>query len=199
MIYISYATKNTPYVKVAEDYLIPTLKKFNLPYDIAYPENKHSWQANTHMKATIIKQMLLKHKQAIICLDADATIERPPILFKELNDYDIGVHFLDWYRFWKGIEGQYRRHLLSGTMYLNYNEKVLQLLDEWIKENNSNVRWEQRNLEEVLKRTKILLKIYKLPVEYCTIIKFDGKPPDYIKSPVILHHQASRIHKRNIK
>ena len=34
IIYISYATKNTPYKKEMETYLLPSLKKFNLDYDI---------------------------------------------------------------------------------------------------------------------------------------------------------------------
>jgi len=98
MIIISYATKNTPYEKVINTYLLPGLKKWGLKYDIEYPEDKGSWQANTHLKAEFIKRMILKHKQAVVFLDADATIEKYPNLFFKLEQekYDISYHELDW-------------------------------------------------------------------------------------------------------
>lgn len=188
MIYISYATRGN-YEKVMNEYLLPSLKRLYLYYDIKIVENLGTWAKNTNYKAEFIKKMLLKHKQSVIFLDADATIERNPFLFPTLKDYDIAYHELDWDLQYKKNSG--KKELLSGTLFLNYNEKVLQLLDEWIKENNSNARWEQQNLKNVLIQNKDI-KIYKLPVEYCTVVNYDGKVPDYVKKPVILHHQISR-------
>jgi hypothetical protein len=198
MIYISYYTKNTPYEKVMKKYLLPTLKKFKLPYDIEGIINLGSWQKNTHIKAKFIKKMLLKHKQPVIFLDADATIEREPVLFETLKDYDIAVHYFDWMKFWRGVKNSPKRETLSGTMYLNYNKNVLNFLDKWIEINDKNTRWEQKNMKEALAICGNKLKIYDLPIQYVAIIKFNGKVPNYIKNPVIIHHQASRKYKRKV-
>ena len=200
MIYISYATKNTPYIKVLEKYLHPSLHKWNLHHDIQYIDDRGSWTANTHYKATFIKKMLLKHKQAVCFLDSDASIEDYPTLLM-VGDiyckYDIGLHYLDWYKFWRKIDGQKKREVLSGTLYLNYNEKVLQFLDEWIKENKKNTSWEQKNMQWVLRSWKQKLRMYPLPPEYCCIVLPNEKIPYYYltEKPVILHHQVSRKYK----
>ncbi|KKL83633.1 hypothetical protein LCGC14_1972810, partial [marine sediment metagenome] len=46
MIYVSFVSKNTKYEEVIKKYLIPSLIKWNLPYDIEYIENKGSWRNN---------------------------------------------------------------------------------------------------------------------------------------------------------
>lgn len=196
ILVVSYATKNTPYVQILESRLLPTLIKWGLNYDIEYPLDKGSWAKNTHMKAEFLKKMLLKHKQPIVFLDADATIERFPILFEQLEEYDISYHELNWYSFWRGIEGNPKREYLSGTLYLNYNPIIIDFLDAWIALNKRSTAWEQRNMQQILEKWKPRLKIYPLPIEYIAIKKRDGKVPDFIKEPVIVHWQASRKHRR---
>ena len=204
MIFISYYTKNTPYERVIKTHLLPSLKKWNLKYDIEAIEDQGNWQRNTHHKAKFIKKMLLKHKQPIVFLDADATIEDYPMLLDILDiyyNYDIALHYLDWYLLWRKQKENPKRETLSGTLYLRYNEKVLQFLDEWIEENNKNTIWEQRNMEKILTNWKDKLKVYDLPPEYCAIKLPNGQiPTHYVKEkPVILHHQVSRKYKNGQK
>jgi hypothetical protein len=198
MIFISYYTKKTPYEKVMKTYLLPSLKKWKLKYKIEGIKNLGNWQKNTHYKAKFIKKMLLKYKQPVIFLDADATIEKYPYLFWKLEElnYDIGLHYLDWYLFWRKQSGQMKREALSGTLFLNYNKKVLKFLDKWIKENNESTQWEQRNMEKILDR-QFYLKVYDLPPKYTCIKLRNGQIPiHYVKSPpVIIHHQVSRQYK----
>lgn len=195
IIYISYATLDTPYKSVIEKYLLPSLQRFNLSYDIVYPENRGSWQANTRIKAEIIKEMLLKHKCPVVSLDADATIHSYPALFDTLQDYDLGIHYLDKEAFWgKGKTGI---EALSGTLYLNYNERVLKLIDEWILENKNSDFLEQRNLQNVLAKNKDL-KIYTLPIQYVAIVGSNNQVPNFIKNPIIVHHQCSRLYKKRM-
>lgn len=208
MIFVSYYTKNTVYEGVMNEYLLPSLKRWKLKYNIEIINDLGNWQKNTHYKAEFCKKMLLKHKQSIIFLDADATIEEYPYLFNNIDyhrnssacfipGYDIALHYLDWYFFWRKIEGQKKREALSGTLYLNYNKKVLQFLDEWIEENKKNTSWEQKNMQWVLRNWKKKLTIYSLSPEYCCIILPDGEIPYYYlkEKPVILHHQVSRKYK----
>lgn len=200
--YISYYTENTPYKEVMESYLLPSLKLFNLNYDIEGIKNKGSWQANTHYKAMFCKQMLLKHKQPVVFLDADAIIKQNPILFETLDNYDIAYHILNWANFWHRQTDNPRRDVLNGTLFLNYNEKILEFLDKWIEQNNKNLQWEQKNMEQVIKDKVIELNIYNLPPEYCAIIGMDNKTIAdwYVKEePVIVHYQKSRKLKYQIR
>jgi hypothetical protein len=190
MLIISFATANTPYMGVISQFLIPSLKQLNLNYDIAYPPDAGHWLANTQLKPVIIKEMLLKHKQPLVYIDADATVEYYPTVFDTLQDYDIGVHYFDWYKFWKNQENNPKREILGGTIYFNYNEKVLEFMDEWIKLTTGYLN-DMLSLNVVLPRWEQKLKIFNLPIEYIAICK-TNQPPDWIKNPCIIHHQASR-------
>jgi len=197
MIYVSFVSKNTKYEEVIKKYLIPSLIKWNLPYDIEYIENKGSWRNNVLYKSYFIKKMLLKHKQSIISLDADAEIIKYPYLFEKLNDYDIGAHLLDWNSWYGHTNG--RKELLGGTLYFNYNPSVLKLIELWIKITKSTGNLPQRILENIVKDAKYL-KLFKLPVEYCYINTLpNGKAPLIKTNPVIVHYQASRTLRNNIK
>jgi len=199
MIIISYVTKNTPYVQVLEEHLLPSLKKWNLDYEIGYYEDRKSWAENTAIKSQFIKEMLLKHKEPVVFIDSDATIEKfPQLLFEIPKDIDLGYFHFSWWGHWRGVwdKPDEKLELLSGTMYFNYNEKVLALLDEWIKKVQENVQmWEQKTLEALV-YAKTDLNIYKLPAEYCCVLMQDNSIPKYITDPVIKHHQASRLYKR---
>lgn len=194
MIFVSYYTTGV-YEQVIQKYLLPSLKKWNLKYDIAEVKDRGDWQLNTQFKSKFIKGMLEEYKEDICFLDADATIEKyPELLFNIPDEYDIAMHLLDWQLMWRGIEGQDQRELLSGTMLLKYKENTLKLVDEWIRqiETNKSIK-EQKVLENILLNNKY--KYYDLPASYCTIKKFDGSIPEYIKEPIILHHQVSRLYK----
>jgi len=184
---------------VIEENLLPSLKKWNLPYDISYVKDFGSWALNTAYKSTLIKDMLLKHKEPVVFLDSDATIEKYPSLFFEIPDnVDLGYFHFSWWGHWRGIwdKPDEKLELLSGTMYFGFNDKVLKLIDEWILQVNNNLnKWEQKVLEEIV-YARNDLNIYKLPAEYCTVLMQDNSIPKYIKEPVITHHQASRKYKR---
>ena len=187
MVYVSFVSKNSPYEQVIKDFLLPTLIKFGLPYDIEYIENKGSWINNVQYKPIFLKNMLLKHKCPIVSLDADATIEKNPILFETLTDYDMGFHYLDW-RMWYN-KSYDKKELLGGTMYVNYNDKVLKFLDKWIAEQSKKIEYAQKVLQPLI-LTNIDLKIYELPLAYAFIdcTRF----PALKKEAVIIHHQVSR-------
>jgi len=192
MIFVSFVSKNTPYEKVVKDYLLPDLKKWNLNYEIDYIDNKGGWIDNVQYKPEFIKKMLLKYKCPIVSLDADATIEKNPVLFETLQDYDIGVHFLSWKMWYHKKEEKHE--LLGGTMYFNYNQKVLNLVDEWIKEQKSLKAYAQKVFQKVLPK-HCDIKLYNLPVEYCFIEC--SKFPKIRKNAVIVHHQVSRKYRNN--
>lgn len=195
---ISYYTEHTPYEQVAKDFIIPSCKKWNLDCDIQGIEDKGSWSANTAMKSSFIKEMLLKYKEPVTFLDADAKIVQFPYLLFQIKPYvDLAFHHFNWYGHWRNDwNNNSKIELLSGTMYWNYNKKILQLLDKWICKVNENIhKWEQKVLEEIV-YTRKDLTIANLPAEYCCVLMQDNSIPNYIKDPVIIHMQASRKYKR---
>ena len=187
MLIVGFATQESPYVNVINSMLIPSCAKFDIPCDCAFPPHRGTWLENEKLKPTVIKEMLLKHKCPVTYVDADATIEQYPLLLDDLSKYDLGVHYFDWYKFWRNVNGNTRRDILGGTIYFAYNEKVLQFIDSWIALNREDM--EGLNL---LLPARADLKIFPLPIEYCAIEKPDGKVPAWIVNPVIVHHQASR-------
>lgn len=197
MIYISYFTQGTVYEEVMNELLLPSLKKWKLKYDIQGIKNKGSWSLNTAMKSKFIIDMLNKHNDDVIFLDADATIEQKPILFNNISKkFDIACHYLDWGTWYKKTN---KKELLSGTILLRNNNKVKKLCKEWHENAINNSRWEQLILADILKERKDI-KVYELPLSYCYIKSLpNGKDPFVKLNPVILHHQVGRKYKRNIQ
>jgi hypothetical protein len=198
---ISYATKGI-YEEILNTHLLPTLKKYNLKYDIEIVENFKSWQSNTYFKATFIRNKLLQYKKDLIWIDVDATIEKyPTLLYNIPQEYDIALFYLDWYLHWRNKPNQIKRELISATMFFRYKPRVINLLNAWIKSNKKRIDtgvWEQKVFQDVLKQFSNI-KIYYLPVEYCAIEKHDKTLPTYIKDPVIIQHQCSRWCKYKVK
>ena len=194
IIYISYYTKNTPYEKVMNTHLKPSLERWNLIHDIEAVEDFGNWQKNTSYKAKFVLQKLLQHKKPVVFIDADATIEKHPSLFWEIpEDYDIAVHYQDWYKQWRNDPCGKRFDLLSGTVMFRYNERVLSLVRKWVERTKISTKWEQKVLQALTEENKDI-KVFKLPVTYCTVIMKKGEIPNYVKKEdvIILHHQASR-------
>ena len=187
-IVVSYYTKGTPYQKEAVK-LENSLMKHGIPYHIGAVPNRGSWQKNTHFKAIFIRNMLKEFIGVnIVFTDADSIFRTYPKLFEGL-DCDIAVHFRNW------KHGQ--NELLSGTIYLANNEKVCQLIDDWIRINRKNpIIWEQQNLQRAVNSRKHILSLSYLPMEYCCI--FDDEKRKFCK-PVIEHFQASRKYRHVIK
>lgn len=202
---VSYYTCDTPYENVAEEYLIPSLEKmkkeaiYNFNYNVKPIQNQGSWYKNTSYKAKFIKEELEKDYISVCWVDCDATIEKYPSLFEELDssDYDIAFHTLAW-ESWYGYVGNKEKELLTGTMWFKKNDKVLALCQEWFDVASKTQQWEQKVLASII--GKYDLKIYPLPVEYCYINTLPGgkKPLISDKNVVIRHYQSSRIYKKKV-
>ena len=129
--------------------------------------------------------MLLKHKRAVVFIDADAMLRRYPFLFRDF-EADVAAHLKDYSRFPISTRRE-GKELLSGTLYVDYNKKTLALLDKWIALNKqSPTIWEQKNLHEAIEGFEGDFK--ELPAEYCKIYDTMSK----VQNPVIEHYQASR-------
>lgn len=189
---ISYYTKNTLYEKEALD-LISSCKELNLKHIVEPVENLGSWEKNCCMKPAFILSQLEKLKAPVLWVDADAVILNPLTYFSKLK-CDIAFRR-------KMKDDVYE--VLSGTLFVNYSEKAIDLLKKWHAEcqyqlNNPKEKgevWDQKCLKEVLNKNKASkIKTAYLPLEYCFIYGELLKGVDS-KKIAILHFQASRLSK----
>ena len=195
VIFISFYTAGI-YEEVLNQYLLPSIKKWNLKHLIYKAPNLKDWNLNTRYKAQVILNTLSNHNEDVCCLDADATIEKyPSLLFEIPDEYDLAFHYLDWFYHWRNQKGQGKKELLTGTLFVRNNENTRKLISNWTVWNKKDMDWEQRVLERLISENEEI-KVYELPVEYCVVPKQDNSIPSYIGEPVILHHQFSRKVKR---
>jgi hypothetical protein len=158
------------------------LEKFNLPYDILRIDSLGTWQKNAHYKATFLREMLDKHKENLVYLDADAIVRKYPVLFDDI-EADLGVHIRE------NIEP------LSGTLYLANNDKVRAFLDDLIIENKRNPEMHDEMIfGKVLNKWKERLKIFYLPATYTQIFDLMANAGE----PTIEHFQLSRKFRGNL-
>jgi len=200
-IITAFVTSGTPYEEVLHDYLLPSIEKFNLEYNIEVVENKGSWLKNVAQKPKIIKEVLQKYPSyQVVCLDADSEIKRVPELFSQIPlEFDIACHYLDWNSWYGYTDSPPVLELLSGTLWINNTQNTQQILNQWESLSENSEKWEQKVLAEVINKNPSV-NVYKLPVEYCYISSLpNGDPPLYQSEyPVIVHHQVSRKLKKLI-
>jgi len=195
ILFISYYTDGY-YKEVINKYLVPSLQKFDINWFVGMKPNLHDWLKNGKYKTQFILDMLLFSNKDIVWLDADAELLQFPKLFYDIStDIDIGVHYLDWYKFWHNTENKLKFELLTGTIFFRNNEKTISLVKEWNELNQSSLEWAQKILPKLLDKRKEL-NVYKLPIEYCQIIKINKVIP---KNTVIAQLQVSRETKHNSK
>lgn len=195
MMFVSYFTPD--YEKIMDNYLLPSLIRWSLPYYTEKIEDKKSWTENTKFKPVFIKQCLEKFNTPICWIDADAIVNKFPSLFWVIPEYDLAYHTLIWKEHYPWHTNSNKTEVLSGTLFLRNNNKIKQLLDKWI-ELTKNHNWEQRALEESVKLMPEL-KAYELPKNYCYITSTPrGEPLNPLKKDeiVIEHFQKGREMKR---
>lgn len=173
MVFVNAHTPN--YGKIVTK-LRDSLKQFDLKHEIVEYESMGNWVQNCLYKAEFIKSMQQKHGK-VVWLDADCAVLKYPELFFNINE-DVGYHLFK------------NKELLSGTLFFNDTDGAAEVLDAWVKRNQSKKNeWDQRNLQAVVNELKP--NAYILPPEYCFIFDLSRKYYGQL-DPVIEHYQASR-------
>jgi len=184
---IAYYTLGNQYESLSEN-LKKSCKDFNLPLFLKPIENLGSWSKNTHYKANFIQECLRRFSQNLVYVDVDAVFRSYPSLFEDL-ECDIAYRTENFK--WRSNEA------LSGTIFLNNNDKIKAFVQTWIEMNDKTPAvklkpetWEQANMQRALSESKEL-EYYNLPPEYTYIFDHTKRLyPDI--PPVIEHFQASR-------
>ena len=175
--------------------LIKSMVKLGINnYEVDYLDSVGSWESNTQLKASFILEKL-KQNDSVIWTDADSRIRQKPSFFSTITT-DVGMFFLpkdksDNFTLPKtSILQNVDEYLQSSTMYFKNNERVISLLESWIKINQKDTQqWDQWTLQVALQQSDV--SITRLPPQY---VWFDGNnSPIYAGTrPVIEHTQASR-------
>ncbi len=196
--FISYYTKS--YSEVMNNYLLPSLIRWQLPYYVEEIKDLGSWKANTDFKPYFILQCLNKFNDDVVFTDADSVIHKFPILFWAIQNYDLAYHLLRWADHYPWQRNSNKTEVLSGTLFLKNNEKIRQLISKWIELSNTS-GWEQVALGKAIKLMPNL-KIYLLPRHYCYIGSTPrGEPLNPLPKEdiVIEHFQCGREYKRKLR
>jgi hypothetical protein len=180
-VVVSFYTEKTPYADEVKK-LAASAERFGLNCWIKGAPNLGSWEKNCQYKAVFIREALDQFSDDVVWVDADAVFEQIPTLFDELT-CDIAYHYLE-----------YRKELLSGTLFIKNNEKMRASLDQWIALNKTNNEWDQKNLQQIVEQDNTL-QCDILPEAYCKIHKHKVQVE---RNPVITHYQASRRYRRAI-
>lgn len=197
---MTYITFYTPgfYEEVFHKYLKPSADSFDLSIRAYKEHNYGDWGLNTRHKAKVILRALQEHGD-VVWLDVDAEIVRPPSLFEKIpQTFDMAIYYLDWFKQWRGIEGESKRELVNSVMLIRNRPHIHKLLEQWIESNTTTDIWEQQVFQNLLE-SSTNANVFTLPDEYCAIVNHSGKVPEYVKEPVIIQHQISREIKRNKK
>ncbi len=169
------------YCEVAKRYLLPSVQSLGLSHAIREMSSLGGWVANGFACQLFIRRMCEEMPgEDLLFLDADAVVRSDPWPFLKSLDCDMAGYYL------RGTE------LLTGTLYLPAGPRRVAIMDEWIAENRRYPhRWDQINLQNLLKRPDFACRFSHLPPEYCCIFDIQRRlTPDIV--PVIEHFQASR-------
>jgi hypothetical protein len=175
----------TPNYREFADNLKRSVKKFEFDFTIPgiQPIGKH-WINNVYWRANFIQTMLNKYQHDLVWIDADAEMKAYPFLFDNFEG-DFGAHFYQWPKSERCPNGV--MEVLGGTMYFAYNDRVMDLVNEWVKLNTEKPLQPRSQwvLQMALKNWSG--NIVNFPPSYCYINRFmSGKC-----NPVIEHYQAS--------
>ncbi len=157
-----------------------SLERLGLRYDIQKVPSRGTWKTNCLYRGQFIVDMMDKHNDDVVWLDADAEVlKHPSDLFSinpntDLAWYDRGGH-----------------EIMLGTSYYKNTSLVRYLLLEWAATSDvDSPNISQRDFMQLFKtKYEKKMRVQILPESYCHI--FDKESPLF-EPAVIVHNQLSR-------
>ena len=206
MIVVAFYTLNNMYEEEVKG-LIESCEKFNIRIVTRGYESRGRWARNCAIKPEFLLDMLEEHNEDVLYLDADARIRKPPVLFMNEFNHDIGIHIMNYHKGSNTREGGLGPislggkaitcgKVLSGTIYLKNNERVKNMVRRWIKDQILHPhKWDQKTLKHILSTEcgDLNLDICNIPPNYTHMI---GPAMANFGDPIIEHMQVSKIFKK---
>jgi len=170
---VSFYTKDWEYPRHARR-LALECHALELDHCIEERPSAGGYLENTCLKPAFIRDMLHEHKRPVLWIDVDGSIYKKPTFFVNLFA-DIAA---------KRMPPNRRRVWHVGTMWFNYNERVLEFMDRWVDASGSLS--DESALEEIWREFPDLF-IADIPPAYFQI-EINMQMP---RSDVIIMHRIS--------
>jgi hypothetical protein len=188
--FVAYYTKDTPYERESA-VLRESLDTLNLPYEFVPIDSLGSWQANTQVKAEIIRAALDSGPRHICYIDVDAVVLHRPVHLLRLRHMPVDLSV------YVSLGGAWK----SGTIYLACNDKSRRLVDRWVEINDQypetlpdgREAWDQRTLHMAWEETREA-QFAPLPPEYTYTVGYSQEAHPEV-NPIILHTRGALKHK----
>jgi len=191
---VSFYTKETLYQLDVQN-LIASCEKFNIEAVIQGIAPHSSWELNCAYKPYFIYEKLRELQRPLLWVDADAVFEQKPAIL-DVFSADLAVHIE------ASLSPDHRSKVRSGTVFINYTDKGVELVRQWAEECNKILTAGGEFLDQVALRNVVLANknyadIRSLPLSY---VKIFDHPRDLaeVQNPVIVHYQASRRLKQTV-
>lgn len=166
--------------------LLDSVEKFGYDIHAEEVEDRGTWEENCAQKPEVIYRCMQEYKEDILYLDADAVINRE-LPMEDLTGNKIKFYVLVWNDGAKRVN-----ELLSGTVYIPYNEENLEIVKKWkAHQINNPMIWDQITFGEVLNKMDNY-EFTTLDAAWCYVEKYHESLVD---NPIIIHGQASRVMK----
>jgi len=175
--------------QVEAERMAHSARLFGLEYELTKVESAKDWNRNAYKKAAFMLEKLKEHDRPIVWVDADARVRRYPWELDEFasNDSDMAVCYVDWANNPRAKRND--KELISAVVGLKPTKGTFEILEAWVERNKETYgsrKFEQLNLDEVIKENPKVAKVELLPEGYCHV--FDKS----IGEPIIEQMQASR-------
>ncbi len=183
---ISFYTDTWEYKKHSER-LAMECEKLGLDFVIKEYPSAGSWIDNTRIKPSFIYETIKELQRPVLWLDVDASIYKLPLELRLPVEYDfMGVH---------QRTGPCRNWHV-GTMFFNYSDRIVNLLEKWIEVSKSGT--DEANFENVWKKyaKEYQITTKELPLNYYCIPQANY---NNLSNPVITHRLSACESKRKLK
>lgn len=174
---VGFYTRDTFYEQEAQR-LMKSISKFSLRSELKVIDDQGTWLKNTGLKASILLNLRKEIEGSMLYVDVDAYLHKNPWPLLENSKFDIGCHIT--------AAGE----LLSGTILLADNQRVITLLERWSSLcKRFPETWDQKLLHRAIEESPEI-HFEELDESFCYIFDSKSKLPE--ESIVIEHLQASR-------
>lgn len=195
----SYATTNTIYETIMDNYLRPSLEKQGVPHAIFYRKDMGQWKYNVLLQPEVIWTAMKTFPDSnIVWMDSDAVVRYYPSLFEVIPERcDLGIYYMKFEDHYGGIPpgvDMPRPELNTGVIYFKNSPKMLAFVEEWMKKSARRGANHRLVFEEMIdEKINDDLSFFLLPRAYAYVAeRHDGKlPAVQLRDPHIIQFCAS--------
>jgi hypothetical protein len=195
------------YEDIALNYLLPSVTQFRIPHYLFVVEDMGTWAKNVSILPSIIwKAMKTFPNDNIVWMDIDTLIRYEPTLFNHIpGRCDVGLYYMKYEDHYAlGVPPGVSMpvpELSTSVMYFKNSERMLQLVEEWMKRSSKpGVNHRQQLAHLVNEQLNEDLSFFILPRSYAYLVeREDGSLPAVtMKDPVICHFGAGVYARENL-